>query len=90
MARPRRTRKPAFDRPTRSLIVPRLLRRTMAAAYLSISPSQFDLLRRTGEIRPVPVPSDRSKTGVMEGAILFDKHDLDALIERWKEGRNVT
>jgi hypothetical protein len=54
----------------RPIVQPRLLRRPHAAAYLSLSPSQLDLLRARGDISPVPVPSDRSSSGVMTGAVL--------------------
>jgi hypothetical protein len=70
-------------RPARPLVVPRLLRRTEAAAYLNLSPAQFDLLRNRGEFSPVPVPSDRNPSGVSRVPV-FDVRDLDAAIERWK------
>jgi hypothetical protein len=65
------------------LIVPRLYRRLQSAAYLNLSPAQFDLLRNRGEFQPVPVPSDRNPTGTIS-VPLFDVRDLDAAIERWK------
>ena len=84
MAQRRPRRSTLSDRPTRSLIVPRLMRRPLAAAYLGLSPSQLDLLRARRDVRPVPVPSDRSPTGVMTGAVLYDRADLDEMIARWK------
>jgi len=66
-------------------ISPRLLRRAQAATYLGISPAQLDLLRARGEIRPVPVPSDRSPNG-QSRIPLYDRLDLDAAINRWKGG----
>lgn len=67
-------------------ILPRLLRRLDAAGYLSVSPAQFDLLRARGDVVPVPVPSDRNPTGKL-GVPLFDVRDLDACIDKWKDGR---
>jgi hypothetical protein len=67
--------------PNYRAIVPRLLRRPEAALYLGISAPQFDLLRARGEIRCVPVPSDRAPGGTARMA-LFDRVDLDAAIER--------
>ncbi len=63
--------------------MPRLLPRRLAAGYLSVSAAQFDLLRARGEIRAVPVPSDRNPGGVSR-VPLFDVRDLDATIEKWK------
>lgn len=65
--------------------MPRLFDRSTAASYLGLSATQFDNLRHAGEIRPVPVPSDRSPSGVSSRP-LFDKADLDAAVERWKAG----
>jgi hypothetical protein len=53
-------------------IQPRGLRRAAAAAYLGISPSQFDKCRASGEI---PAPRQ------MLGVDLYDRHDLDLLFD---------
>jgi hypothetical protein len=70
------------------VIVPRLLRRVQAAAYLNISPAQLDLLRGRGHVRSVRVPSDRCPSGAMR-VPLFDVVDLDAFIERMKAGSDA-
>jgi hypothetical protein len=51
---------------------PRGMRRAVAAAYLGISPSHFDVQRALGEI---PAPH------MMLGVELFDRTELDALFE---------
>ena len=68
--------------PAPTKIAPRLLRRCEAAAYLSLSPAQLDLLRSRGEIKSVCVPSDRNPSGVAS-VPLFDVRDLDAAIDGW-------
>ena len=72
-------------KPNVSTITPRLLRRREAARYLNVSPAALDLLRARGDLAPVPMPSLR-REGESFRLPLFDKHDLDALIERWKAG----
>ena len=68
---------------TASQVRPRLLRRTESAAYLSLSPSAFDILRTRGELRAVPVPALRREHELLR-VPLFDIADLDALVDRWK------
>ncbi len=51
---------------------PRGLRRASAAAYLGISPSQFDKERAAGRI---PAPKD------LFGVQIYDRHDLDAIFD---------
>lgn len=65
-------------------VVPRLLRREAAAAYLAISVSTLDALRSRGYLREVRPPStrhhdERGRTP------LFDRIDLDRLVDSWKE-----
>jgi hypothetical protein len=87
---PKKTKATTRDlRPNRALVVPRLLKRTEGAAYLNLSPSQFDLLRARGEFASVPVPSDRNPGGVLRTP-LFDIADLDAAIARWKKVRDAS
>lgn len=62
----------------------RLLDRTAAATYLSVSVAQVDVLRAMGEIRPVPMPG---RNGDAIRTPLYDKADLDRAIERWKTAR---
>ena len=52
-----------------------------AAAYLSVSPWTVRDLEAAGTIKPVrvPLPGGRELR-----KLLFDKADLDALIETWK------
>jgi hypothetical protein len=59
------------------------MRRAEAAAYLSLSTPQLDLLRALGHLHPVAIPSDRSPTGTIR-VPLYDVRDLDALIDKWK------
>ncbi|RTL86444.1 MAG: AlpA family phage regulatory protein [Hyphomicrobiales bacterium] len=54
-------------------VVPRLLRRERAAAYLDISPSHFDKLVREGRL-PQPKKLDERTKG-------WDTHDLDVHID---------
>jgi hypothetical protein len=63
-------------------MTPRLLDIDGAAAYLSVGTSFVRALVRHGDLVPVRPPSTR---GVGESRrLLFDQHDLDALVERWK------
>lgn len=63
---------------------PRLLRRSDAAAYLAISVATLDEYRLQGLIRAVPLPAARN--GGQLRTPVFDRHDLDCLIDRLKEG----
>ena len=64
-------------------IEPRLLRRDQAAHYLGVSVATLDLLRLRGEVPPpVPVPG---RVGSPIRCPLYDKHDLDLAILRWKQ-----
>jgi hypothetical protein len=65
-------------------LLPRLLRREQAAAYLGISIAALDQLRTAGEITVVPVPSRFA--GRATRVPLYDRMELDAAIERWKAG----
>jgi hypothetical protein len=63
-------------------LIPRLLDLEAAAAYLGVSPWTVRDLEAAGvlpRIR-VPLPSGRELR-----KLLFDKADLDRLIEAWKE-----
>lgn len=62
---------------------PRLLRRAEAALYLGLSTAVLDALRARGDIRAVAVPSTRH-LGETLRTPLFDKRDLDSLIDHWK------
>jgi hypothetical protein len=53
-------------------ILPRGLRREQAAFYLGISPSKFDLERKSGKI-----PSPKNFAGVA----LYCRHELDAMFD---------
>jgi hypothetical protein len=64
-------------------ITPRLLRREQAAAYLGISVPTLDAFRLRGEVTPVPVPAVHH-AGETLRIPLYDRVDLDAVIERWK------
>jgi hypothetical protein len=66
-----------------SIPEPRLFRREQAAHYLGISVAQLDQLRAAGEIAVVPMPG---RLGRATRTPLFDRHDLDRLVEQWKRG----
>ena len=70
--------------PATTEVVPRLLRRQEAARYLGISVAQLDVLRAMGEIHPLAVPS---RLGGSIRKPLFDRQDLDGVIDRWKVNR---
>ena len=64
------------------LITPRLLDLAGAASYLSVSPWTVRDLEATGILPRVRVP--RANNGELR-KILFDRNDLDRLIEVWKD-----
>lgn len=59
-------------------LLQRLLGREAAAQYLGVSVDTVDRLMTQGELRRVRLP-------VAERRILFDRADLDRLIDVWKE-----
>lgn len=62
----------------------RLLDREAASAYLGgVATRTIDALVAAGHIRPVRLPSTR-REGEQGRRVLFDRHDLDALIDKWK------
>jgi hypothetical protein len=64
----------------------RLLDVEATAAYLGgISAWTVRDLVTRGAIPTVKVPHDRNGEGRSMRRILIDRHDLDALIERWKQ-----
>lgn len=68
---------------TNSGLAPRLLDVNTAAAYLGVSPWTLRALMSHGEVRAVRFPSTR-RPGEVARRLLFDKADLDAVIELWK------
>ena len=71
-------------------VIPRLLDREQAAAYLAVSPDTLDRLLHTGVVSVVRLPVERHhKTGRgVPGAmrrILIDRNELDELIPQWRE-----
>jgi hypothetical protein len=65
-----------------SACLPRLLGVRATAAYLDVSPRTVMELRAAGHLRPVRLPL----TGDHEvRKLLFDRVDLDRLIEAWKD-----
>jgi hypothetical protein len=65
-------RQPAAPLP----IMPRILRRELAAIYLSISPTMFD-----NEVKAGRLPAPLRVAGTVKG---WDMRDLDQLIDQWK------
>ena len=70
--------------PADTSIPPRLLNRRAAAGYLSVSTPTLDAFRAQGLVRPVRLPDVRG--GGQLRTPLFDRHDLDSLIEKCKAG----
>ena len=73
-------------------VVPRLLDRRGAAAYLAVSPDTVDRLIDTGAISLVKLPVVRARkngNGVSGSnrRILIDREELDLLIPKWRERR---
>ena len=62
-------------------ILPRLLDLRAAAAYLGVSPWTVRDLEATGTLRRVNVPSGPGRD---LRKLLFDRKDLDQLVEAWK------
>ena len=63
---------------------PRLLNVTETRHYLGdISDATIRRLVARGELRPVRLPSVK-RAGESGRRLLFDRDDLDALIDRWK------
>ncbi len=60
--------------------VPRLLNLKAAAAYLGVSPWTIRDLEAAGTLKRVSIPVGRKDLR----KLLFDRIDLDELIERWK------
>ena len=64
-------------------ITPRLLDLSAAGAYLGLSPWTVRSLEGTGTLARVRIPMPNN--GELR-KLLFDRTDLDELIERWKDG----
>jgi hypothetical protein len=62
-------------------ISPRLLDLRAAAAYLGVSPWTIRDLKANGTLRRVNVPSGKGRD---LRKLLFDRQDLDHLVEGWK------
>jgi len=62
-------------------ILPRLLDLRSAAAYLGVSPWTIRDLETSGTLRRVNVPSGAGRD---LRKLLFDRVDLDRLVETWK------
>jgi len=60
-------------------IDPRGLSRIDAAEYLGISPSKFDQLRKDGRVSP---------PHLIDGRLVWDRHDLDRDFEDFPVGGN--
>jgi hypothetical protein len=75
---------------TELAVQPRLLDKAAAATYLGgISVDQVDRLINAGALSVVKLPATRGRTG--DGTcrrVLLDRHELDALVERWRERRS--
>jgi hypothetical protein len=70
------------EKPTAAPLDPRLLDLAQAARYLSVSPWTIRSLEGAGILRRVRIPL----TGNRELCkVLFDREDLDHLIEAWKD-----
>lgn len=61
----------------------RLLGVAAAASYLGISVGVVRSLFASGQLVPVRLPSCR-RAGEVSRRVVFDRIDLDGLIERWK------
>ena len=87
--KPGRPRKPAPD-PVAAIAVtaarlpPRLLDVETSARYVGISPWTIRDLDAAGILSRVRIPLPN---GGELRRVLYDRADLDALVERWKEGR---
>jgi hypothetical protein len=70
-----------------SPLVARLLDLVSAAAYLGVSPWSLREWEALGVIRRVrvPLPVTQKRRGGELRKLLFDRHDLDRLVEAWKD-----
>jgi len=66
------------------LVSPRLLNLEGAAAYLAVSPWTVRDLEAAGTLRRVRIPLPHE--GELR-KLLFDRTELDRLVEAWKDGR---
>jgi hypothetical protein len=66
---------------------PRLLDLNGAAAYLGISRSAVRLLVDRGQVRRINLPG-LADTQIRLNRFLFDKADLDVIVERSKVGKS--
>lgn len=64
-------------------MTPRLLDVHMAAEYMSVHPDTVRGLVAAGKLTPVRMPSSRNK-GELSRRLLFDRQDLDRVIDEWK------
>jgi len=67
--------------------VARLLDLASAAAYLAVSPWSLREWEALGVIRRVrvPLPVTQKRRGGELRKLLFDRQDLDRLVEAWKD-----
>jgi hypothetical protein len=77
-----------------SSIAPRLLSLAQAAAYLGLSFWSFRELVNAGDVPLIRIPRPRTMRqhkrkakGATLRRTLVDVRDLDALVDRWREGR---
>ena len=68
--------------PSTPSFAPRLFNRHGVAYYISASPSYVDALVLQGVLKPIPLPATRG-SGTTR-VPLFDKNDVDLLIEKLK------
>ena len=70
-------------------VVPRLLDRDGAAAYLSVSADTIDRLISTGALSIVRLPAARHRNGAAVAAncrrVLLDRLQLDRLVDQCRE-----
>lgn len=66
-------------------ITPRLLDLNLASQYTSLSPQVLKMLLHKGHISRVVVPVSRNPKREHLRDLLFDRVELDAVIESWRE-----
>jgi hypothetical protein len=79
---PEEGRKPRWSTLARAAVVPRLLSLEQAALYLGVSPRTVRDLETAGTLKLVRVPLP---SGGELRKLLFDRIELDHLIEAWKD-----
>lgn len=71
--------------PREAHLVPRVLDLQLAAHYLSVSPDVIRLLLHKGLISRVKMPVSRNPRREHLRDLLFDRIELDAVVETWLE-----